>query len=195
MAKISTIESAGHGTVLFHATGLYNLESIKEQGLIASKSKSTQVGVYLSSAPELAMLIAEGTADHISEPCLIAVRVRDAELHPDEDLFIYPDFLEHLPSDTLDEFFGGHPKPSSFIASMLDRTDLDPTLHIANILTVKASKLVRFNNILGNGVYHGNIGFNGDPAIIDVGAYTITGGMWVLQSSNHHYLPSAIKRV
>jgi hypothetical protein len=153
-----------------------------------------QVGVYLSSTPSLALATAEGTADRIADLGLIAVSVSSAELHPDDDIFLYPEVLDNLSSDTLNKLFGGHSDPSSLIASMLEDGD-DDTLDIVNTLTIKAHYLKEFDNLLGNGVYYGDIGFNGDPAIVGVGLYIDIDGMWVLQESNGDFLPNTIERI
>lgn len=173
--------------ILYHATP-QSVSVINKTGLLASRSESSQTAVYLASEPALALGTAERHA--IGNITLVAVLVSDyTELHPDEDIFLYRESLDGIDVDKL-----FRSKDGNVPASVLIQLDLDddPT-YLADILLINNSVLSNSRGVSSNAAFYGSIGFDGDPAIVEVAEYILEHGIWTANVPTE-YLPSKIKR-
>ena len=182
-------------TIVYHGSDYTNFDSINTNGLRTKYSQSPQNGVYVALDPGMAMAVAENLSNHIGKLVLVMIKIGpDVILHPDDDTFIYNEMLDGLSPDIINKLFkSDYGLPSSIINTML-QSDEDPAFGIAEKLTITPEALRRFAGTLSNAVYHGDIGFNGDPKIIDVGNYILQDNIWVLQQSKTGRLQQTINR-
>jgi len=182
-------------TIFYHGSDYANFKSINAKGLYTEYSRSPQNGVYVALDPSMAMAVAENLSTDIGRLVLVMIEVGpDVILHPDEDTFIYDEILDGLSPDIINKLFkSDYGLPSSIINTAL-QSDEDPAFGLAEKLTIRPEALKQFAGTLSNAVYHGNIGFNGDPKIIDVGDYVLQDNIWILQQSKTGRLQQTINR-
>ena len=190
--KLDLLHEASNGfsKILYHATPL-DASVILKTGLNPKYSQSPQPAIYLATEPELAMMTAEGRHGTI-KLTLIAIKVdENVKLHPDDDVFIYP---EVLPSeDILNKLYKtADNTPASYFIKQALESELEENL--SKHLTIN---LVEFNytGSLGNAIYYESIGFSGSPKIVDIGSYVDKTSYWILKNSFKNTMPNKLQRV
>lgn len=176
--------------ILYHATALSSERVV--YGLDANRSRSAQPAIYLSNDPSLAMMTAENT-QNTTNLTLVAILVdKNVKLHPDEDIFLYPESTPDLAYFN-QLFSSDYYKTPSEILYDLEAGKLTAE-QAPKLLTVNIDKLNR-GGIINNVAYYGLIGQSGLPRIIEAAEYKLVNDNWIInKNTTNRYLPQIIKR-